>query len=80
MTAKLLEGAVGVAIKFGEVEFAPLKKQEGEPVKIPIPDVLPPWIQVRRLFFLRSNGRNVSAIYSQWLRDSIKPPECGKRS
>ena len=43
MTAKLLEGAVGVAIKFGEVEFAPLKKQEGEPVKIPIPDVLPPW-------------------------------------
>ena len=43
MKAKLLEGAVGVAIKFGEVEFAPLKKQEGEPVKIPIPDVLPPW-------------------------------------
>ena len=32
-----------MAIKFGEVEFAPLKKQEGEPVKIPIPDVLPPW-------------------------------------
>lgn len=43
MTAKLLEGAVGVAIKFGEVEFASLKKQEGEPVKIPIPDVLPAW-------------------------------------
>ena len=42
-TAKLLEGAVGVAIKFGEAEFAPLKKEEGEPVKIPIPDVLPTW-------------------------------------
>lgn len=32
-----------MAIKFGEAEFAPLKKQEGEPVKITIPDVLPPW-------------------------------------
>ena len=43
MTAKLLEGAVGVAIKFGEAEFGILKKQEDAPVKIPIPDVLPPW-------------------------------------
>ena len=42
-TAKLLEGAVGVAIKFGEAEFGVLKKQEGEPVKIPVPNVLPPW-------------------------------------
>ncbi|MBR7024562.1 MAG: hypothetical protein IKI08_00935 [Selenomonadaceae bacterium] len=32
-----------MAIKFGEAEFAPLKKQEGEPVKIPILEVLPPW-------------------------------------
>ena len=32
-----------MAIKFGEAEFGILKKQEGEPVKIPFPDVLPPW-------------------------------------
>ena len=32
-----------MAIKFGEAEFGILKKQEGEPVKIPIPDVLPSW-------------------------------------
>lgn len=42
-TAKLLEGMVGVAIKFGKAEFGILQKQEGEPVKIPFPDVLPPW-------------------------------------
>ena len=32
-----------MAIKFGEAEFAPLRRQEDEPVKIPIPDVLPAW-------------------------------------
>ena len=32
-----------MAIKFGEAKFGMLKKQEGEPVKIPFPEVLPPW-------------------------------------
>lgn len=32
-----------MAIKFGEAEFGNIKKQEGEPVPIPFPDVLPPW-------------------------------------
>lgn len=32
-----------MAIKFGEADFGTLKKQEGEPVKFPIPDILPPW-------------------------------------
>ncbi len=32
-----------MAIKFGTAEFGILEKQEGEPVKIPLPEVLPPW-------------------------------------